>query len=427
MLLSLDERIIEKHTGVVKEGLPKAVLCRVTYPICNIGKRNANGRVYEREVWDLVLKNPKVLERLEKRCMFGQDEHPQGVQGSNRDTSHVMSKIWIDEATNRVMADFDVLDTPAGRIINTMLEANCNVGVSTRAKGELEEAKDSEGAFQRVIPTKYDFGTVDFTNDPSTFNAYPEKIQREMVDFVKTGVESKSIDLKYAASVLESIPSKEAKVLLETVNKQLTPELTETKKLIEEKEKLSNEIKEARNSLAIVEAERDKTYQLLEEEKASNAALEESYVKDVKEHTSRIEELNKQKVDLEAQLVESVQKEKELTEQIAKLKEGFDAKLAEEKKKIEEAVRGEVLKEYKTRFMKFYGLEKVLEMEKPRALLEQASTFEEIEKLIESLKEQARDGMLHFSAPAGITLKIKEGSEKKAVNEQQQSIMKSVL
>jgi hypothetical protein len=51
--------------------LPEAVLCRVVYPVCNIGELNANNRMYEREVWDNVLADEAICAKMQGRTLFG--------------------------------------------------------------------------------------------------------------------------------------------------------------------------------------------------------------------------------------------------------------------------------------------------------------------------------------------------------------------
>jgi len=119
----LKESIISKPIFEEKDSskLPEAVLCRVSYPVCNIGKRNANKRVYEREVWDKVLGDSTLKEMMDQRRLFGHAEHPSESQSDLQLTSHVIRSMWIDEATNVVFQSIDVLDTPMGRIVDSIL------------------------------------------------------------------------------------------------------------------------------------------------------------------------------------------------------------------------------------------------------------------------------------------------------------------
>ena len=101
-----------------------------------------------------------------------------------------VSIIICEESDNTVYQTIDVLDTEYGRIIECLLEAGCQVGVSTRAEGELEESQDDEGSFMRVIPEKYNYITTDFTADPSTSKPYPVSVEHRIVQELKSGVKN---------------------------------------------------------------------------------------------------------------------------------------------------------------------------------------------------------------------------------------------
>ena len=122
--------------------LPNGVSSRVRYPICEIGQKNHNGRIYEMEVWNNVFENPDIQQKLQRRNLFGNQEHPEDskLKLNKDETSHIVSNMYADGDT--IKADLDVLPTDAGRFIQTLLDAGCEVGVSTRAEGELEEAED---------------------------------------------------------------------------------------------------------------------------------------------------------------------------------------------------------------------------------------------------------------------------------------------
>jgi hypothetical protein len=206
----LKESIVNQPIFEEKDGskLPEAVLCRVTYPVCNIGERNANKRVYEKEVWDNVLGDTTLKEMMDQRRLFGHAEHPAETQSDLQLTSHVIHNMWIDEATNKVMQSIDVLDTPMGRIVDSLLRANCLVGMSTRAEGDLEESEDDEGTFSRVIPESYRYITTDFTADPSTFGALPQDAKHNVVSSITTEMKNETAapeERTFARKLLESM------------------------------------------------------------------------------------------------------------------------------------------------------------------------------------------------------------------------------
>jgi len=223
-LIQLDERIQEKGTILERDAkkLPEGVLCRVVYPICNIGKLNHNGRMYEKGVWDRVMGDKDIMSKIESRGLVGHAEHPDKLQSSLEKASHVVSKMHIDESSQRVLQEFDVLDTPFGRIIDTMLKAGCLVGCSTRAEGELQEKEDKEfGKYRYVVPESYRYITTDFTADASTFNSAPESVLREVVGHIEVGLDQAKIDKDFAVQMLESVKSPAAQSLLENIKKDL--------------------------------------------------------------------------------------------------------------------------------------------------------------------------------------------------------------
>lgn len=222
----LREQVYDKYTLVQNANLPPRVLCRVTYPICNINQLNANKRKYGPEVWETVMASPDLQEKLKNRCLYGHAEHPNESQNRLERTSHVINKMWTDGKTGRILQEMDVLDTPYGRIVDTLLEAGCGVGVSTRAEGELEESVDEQGQkFYRVIPESYNYITTDFTADPSTTNPYPEQVQRRVVESIEKDREN--MDSEFAIAMLENLTVDTAKSLCESIRAENKSRLDE--------------------------------------------------------------------------------------------------------------------------------------------------------------------------------------------------------
>lgn len=196
--------------------LPEAVLCRVIYPVCWVDELNANGRIYEKAVWEKVLKDQTIQDKMSTRTLFGQAEHPQGTQSDLQLTSHTIFNSYLGEAVNQdgekkpaLIQKIDVLDTPTGRIVDCLLRAGCKVGVSTRAEGDLQEVEMEEGKkVQRVVPEAYKYITTDFTADPSTFGSMPIEVKRNVVTELKKVVEckeSQAHEKVFATKLMESI------------------------------------------------------------------------------------------------------------------------------------------------------------------------------------------------------------------------------
>jgi len=207
-------RVMESN----KANLPEGVLCRATYQICTIGEKNRNNRVYEQAVWDRVLGDKEIQEKLKNRSLFFHAEHPTTTQSNTEKVAGVVTDIQVNDS--KVNAIMEVLDTPYGRIVDTLLKAGCGLGVSTRADGELEEMTEGEDKFSRVIPESYRFVTIDFTADPSTYGSeIPIKVERDVAKIIKQGLDSERIDREYATVLLEKFVSHapEAIAILESI------------------------------------------------------------------------------------------------------------------------------------------------------------------------------------------------------------------
>lgn len=230
MKVALNETVVTKGQILERDSakLPQGVLCRVSYPnVCNIGKKNANNRVYDAKVWELVHGDQSIMRKINERTLFGHAEHPESTQSNVEKVSHVVIESKVAE--DHLAQVYDVLDTPYGRIVDTLLAAGCGLGVSTRAEGELEEMVE-EGTgdkYYRVKPESYHYITTDFTADPSTYGTAPEKIERDLVATIAKGVEAKKLDAEFATVLLECMKVGEAKVLLEKIKAENKPPVKE--------------------------------------------------------------------------------------------------------------------------------------------------------------------------------------------------------
>ena len=206
--------------------LPKGVLRRITYPICNIGVKNHNGRKYEAKVWDNVEADKDIVEKIAHRTLYGHAEHPKDDTQSNLEkTSHIITKLYRANDLHegkQILKEFAVVDlvnTPYGQIINALFEAGCDVGVSTRADGDVEEAIDESGEpYKNVIADSYKFRALDFTADPSTFAPYAVKMESNIVHAVQAGVGEKKMSKEYGLAMLESFNGTEAKEVKRRIN-----------------------------------------------------------------------------------------------------------------------------------------------------------------------------------------------------------------
>jgi hypothetical protein len=123
--------------------------------------RNHNGRVYPLyEIRRAVENINKTIK--EDAGVLGECDHPQELQIHLDRVSHKITEMWMDGANG--YGKLQILPTPCGNIVRTLLDNGVKLGVSSRGSGNV----DDNG---RV--SDFDMLTVDIVAKPSAPNAYP--------------------------------------------------------------------------------------------------------------------------------------------------------------------------------------------------------------------------------------------------------------
>ena len=125
------------------------------------GQRNHNGRIYP--VKELTRAVELINEAIAKNNgVLGECDHPQELQIHLDRVSHKINKMWMDG--NNGYGKLEILPTPCGNIIKTLLESGVKLGVSSRGSGNVDDSGDV---------SDFDMLTVDVVANPSAPNAYP--------------------------------------------------------------------------------------------------------------------------------------------------------------------------------------------------------------------------------------------------------------
>jgi hypothetical protein len=159
------------------------VLARVVGPFFAIDGRSQNNRYYSKQLWERVIKDDGVKDRLKRKKVFGTIGHDQDIDDKalrEGKVSHVLSKMWIDEPSQVGMGEVYVLNTDTGRRLNTYLRAGAELPVSSRAYGKYR-GKTSDGA-QIVDEGSYKFETCDFVQLPGIAHAVPKLVENMQDD-----------------------------------------------------------------------------------------------------------------------------------------------------------------------------------------------------------------------------------------------------
>jgi hypothetical protein len=112
---------------------------------------------------------------------LGELDHPDNSIIHFDKSSHLITKLWWEN--NVLMGEGEVLDTPHGRILRSLLEAGVRVGMSSRGVGN--GTTNNEGVL--VIGESYKLITFDAVADPSTFKAFQTVMSTKEHVSEKTG------------------------------------------------------------------------------------------------------------------------------------------------------------------------------------------------------------------------------------------------
>lgn len=129
---------------------------------------NKNRRMYP---YDILEHNvTRLTEAVKARGLLGELDHPTDSIIHFENASHLITRLWWDNQV--LMGEGEVLDTPSGKLLRSLINANVRVGVSSRGVGNGSTNEDGV----LVIGESYKLITFDVVADPSTFSAFQQKI-----------------------------------------------------------------------------------------------------------------------------------------------------------------------------------------------------------------------------------------------------------
>jgi hypothetical protein len=183
-------------------------------------KPSRNGRVYPRELWENVLSSPDLKRMLQNRLLFGTVGHvEEQLDDLIREgkVSHVVTDLKL-MPDGRGWGRAEILDTPVGRVLKTLLESGSKLSVSSKAYGEYD-GQTGEG-YWRVSPSNFLLERFDFVVDPGFLEAQPQvkEIYESVVcisnerDVVSKLIEEKSRLEQRVVELLRELEEKDKRI-----------------------------------------------------------------------------------------------------------------------------------------------------------------------------------------------------------------------
>lgn len=319
----------------LKEGVEKSqkkgCLGTIEGPCADYKNPTRNDNFYSRKLWENAFNNEITKECLKDRILIGELDHPSDrLETKATEACIVMTNYEFHDDEGLLYGTFDILDTPRGRILKSLLDYGCKIGVSSRGEGDVEECE----GINRVDEDNFEFVAFDAVALPAVKAAKPalqESLNRDKVMTLKESLEKEvasattPAELSLIKSVVEATNMPDADSLLESVKnkyKELSAVTTGSSEVLKDLERATDEISSLREELDL--SKRDLTTcksrysrQLKSRQKLITevSSLKKEVESLTKKYNSLIFESNmssKSKKDTDRQLEESLLRESSL-------------------------------------------------------------------------------------------------------------------
>jgi len=157
ILTESDKRFV-KDGGLIMSGV-----------IQRYGEANGNRRVYTENVLRREADKYKML--VQERRALGELDHPDESVINLRNVSHLVTEIWWDK--NNLMGKIQVLNTPSGQVLRSLVDANVKVGISSRGTGSVRESREGT-----IVEDDFNLICFDMVSEPSTRDAFMMQEQK---------------------------------------------------------------------------------------------------------------------------------------------------------------------------------------------------------------------------------------------------------
>ena len=124
---------------------------------------NQNGRVYPEYVLEREVRNYQKF-IVENRAL-GELDHPDSSVVNLKNVSHMVREAYLENGV--VYGTVELLDTPSGKILQSLVESGVKLGISSRGVGSTKKQGD-----YHVVQDDFQLICWDYVSEPSTPGAF---------------------------------------------------------------------------------------------------------------------------------------------------------------------------------------------------------------------------------------------------------------
>jgi Prohead core protein serine protease len=124
---------------------------------------NQNGRIYPASVLEREVRNYQKF--IAENRALGELDHPDSSVVNLKNVSHVVKEAYLDKGV--VYGSVELLDTPSGKILQSLVESGVKLGISSRGVGSTKKQGD-----YHVVQDDFQLICWDYVSEPSTPGAF---------------------------------------------------------------------------------------------------------------------------------------------------------------------------------------------------------------------------------------------------------------
>ncbi len=131
---------------------------------------NQNGRVYPKEILEREVRNYQKF--IKESRALGECDHPDSSVVELKNASHIIREAYMDDGI--CYGTVELLDTPSGKILQSLVESGVTLGISSRGVGSTRREGDYD-----VVQDDFQLICWDYVSEPSTPGAFMMKEGRD--------------------------------------------------------------------------------------------------------------------------------------------------------------------------------------------------------------------------------------------------------
>jgi hypothetical protein len=139
----------------------------ITGPFMMAEKKNQNGRVYKLD--EMVKEvNRYTTDMIRTRRAIGEMNHPQSIEVNPVNACHLVTE--LKQQGNYFIGKSQVLNTPMGKLLQSLIKDSIQMGISTRGLGNITESSDTKQV------TNFHLICLDVVHQPSVQDAMLDSV-----------------------------------------------------------------------------------------------------------------------------------------------------------------------------------------------------------------------------------------------------------